>query len=31
LLTVIIIGLAVENLLFRFTEQRTIRTWGMKH
>jgi NitT/TauT family transport system permease protein len=30
LLTVIIIGLTVENLLFRPIEQRTIRTWGMK-
>ncbi len=30
LLTVILIGLAVENLLFRTVEQRTIRRWGMR-
>lgn len=30
LLTVILIGLAVEHMLFRVVEQRTIRKWGMK-
>lgn len=29
LLTVIIIGLSVENLIFRTIEDRTIRRWGM--
>lgn len=29
LLTVIIIGLSVENLIFRTVEDRTIRRWGM--
>jgi NitT/TauT family transport system permease protein len=29
LFTVIIIGLAVENLVFRIIEQRTIHKWGM--
>lgn len=30
LMTVVLIGLAVENLLFRTVEQRTIRRWGMR-
>ena len=30
LFTVIIIGLAVENLVFRTVEQRTVRRWGMQ-
>lgn len=30
LLTVILIGLAVENLVFRVVEMRTIRRWGMQ-
>ncbi|MEO8278737.1 MAG: ABC transporter permease [Ideonella sp.] len=30
LLTVILIGLAVEGLLFRWIEQRTVRRWGMQ-
>jgi NitT/TauT family transport system permease protein len=30
LLTVIIIGLVVENLIFRTLERRTIRRWGMQ-
>ncbi len=29
LLTVILIGLAVENLVFRTVEQRTVRRWGV--
>lgn len=29
LLTVILIGLAVENLVFRTVESRTVRRWGM--
>ncbi|MGI4943285.1 MAG: ABC transporter permease [Janthinobacterium lividum] len=29
LLTVIMIGLAVENLVFRTVEQRTVRRWGV--
>ena len=29
LLTVIIIGLLVENVIFRTIETRTIRRWGM--
>ena len=29
LLTVILIGLAVENLVFRTIEQRTVKRWGM--
>ena len=29
LLTVILIGLVVENLIFRTIEQRTVRRWGM--
>lgn len=31
LFTVIIIGLAVENLIFRNIEARTVRKWGMTH
>jgi NitT/TauT family transport system permease protein len=31
LLTVILIGLAVENLVFRTLEARTVRRWGMQH
>jgi NitT/TauT family transport system permease protein len=30
LLTVILIGLAVENLIFRWLENRTVRRWGMQ-
>ncbi len=30
LLTVITIGLIVENLLFRTIEQKTVRKWGMQ-
>ncbi|MCC2595862.1 ABC transporter permease subunit [Pusillimonas sp. MFBS29] len=30
LLTIIIIGLVVENLIFRTIEQRTIQRWGMQ-
>jgi len=30
LFTVILIGLAVENLIFRNIEQRTVRKWGMQ-
>ncbi len=30
LFTVIIIGLAVENIVFRTVEQRTVRRWGMQ-
>ncbi len=30
LLTVILIGLAVENLVFRQIERRTVRRWGMQ-
>jgi len=30
LLTVILIGLAVENLVFRTAEQRTVRRWGVQ-
>jgi NitT/TauT family transport system permease protein len=29
LLTVIIIGLLVENLFFKWLERRTVRRWGM--
>ena len=29
LLTVIIIGLVVENLLFKWLESRTVLHWGM--
>ena len=31
LLTVILIGLAVENLVFRWIERRTVRRWGMQN
>lgn len=31
LFTVIMIGLAVENLIFRYIENRTVRKWGMQH
>ncbi len=31
LLTVILIGLAVENLIFRVIEIKTVRKWGMQH
>lgn len=31
LFTVILIGLAVENLIFRTVENRTVRRWGMQH
>ena len=31
LLTVILIGLAVENLVFRAVERNTIHRWGMQH
>jgi NitT/TauT family transport system permease protein len=31
LLTVILIGLAVENLIFRVIEKRTVQRWGMQH
>jgi len=30
LLTVILIGLAVENLIFRNIETATVRKWGMQ-
>ena len=30
LLTVIVIGLAIENLFFRTVENRTVRRWGMQ-
>ncbi len=30
LLTVILIGLVVENLVFRSLEMRTVRRWGMQ-
>ena len=30
LFTVILIGLAVENLVFRNIELRTVRRWGMQ-
>jgi NitT/TauT family transport system permease protein len=30
LLTVILIGLVVENLIFQTIERRTIRRWGMQ-
>jgi NitT/TauT family transport system permease protein len=30
LLTVILIGLFVENLVFRLIERRTVRTWGLQ-
>ncbi len=31
LLTVILIGLVVENLIFRTIERRTVQRWGMQH
>jgi len=31
LLMVIVIGLVVENLIFRVIEQRTVRRWGMQN
>ena len=31
LFTVILIGLGVENLIFRTFERATIRKWGMEH
>lgn len=31
LLTVILIGIAVENLVFRTLEERTVRRWGMQN
>jgi len=31
LLTVILIGLVVENLVFRTIENRTVKRWGMQH
>lgn len=31
LLTVILIGLVVENLIFRVIERRTVRRWGMQN
>jgi NitT/TauT family transport system permease protein len=31
LLTIILIGLAVENVVFRFIETRTVQRWGMQH
>ena len=31
LFTVILVGLAVENLVFRNIELRTVRRWGMQH
>jgi NitT/TauT family transport system permease protein len=30
LLTIILIGLAVENVVFRFIERRTVERWGMQ-
>jgi NitT/TauT family transport system permease protein len=30
LLTVIIIGLVVENLIFRTIERRTVQKWGLQ-
>jgi NitT/TauT family transport system permease protein len=30
LLTIILIGLAVENVVFRFIEKRTVQRWGMQ-
>jgi NitT/TauT family transport system permease protein len=30
LLTIILIGLAVENVVFRFVEKRTVQRWGMQ-
>jgi NitT/TauT family transport system permease protein len=31
LLSVILIGLVVENVIFRTIEARTVRRWGMQH
>jgi NitT/TauT family transport system permease protein len=31
LLTVIVIGLFVENVIFRVIEARTVRKWGMQN
>lgn len=31
LLCVILIGLAMDNLVFRWIERRTVRRWGMQH
>ena len=31
LLTIILIGLFVENVIFRFVENRTVKKWGMQH
>ena len=31
LFSVILIGLAVENLVFRWIEKKTVRRWGMQH
>jgi NitT/TauT family transport system permease protein len=31
LLCVILIGLAMENVVFRWIERRTVRRWGMQH
>lgn len=31
LFSVILIGLAVENLVFRWIERKTVRRWGMQH
>ena len=31
LLTVIVIGLVVENVIFRMIEARTVRRWGMQN
>ena len=31
LFTVILIGLLVENVIFRTIEQRTVRRWGMQN
>jgi len=30
LLTIIMIGLAVENVVFRVIEKRTVQRWGMQ-
>ena len=31
LFSVILIGLAIENLVFRWIERKTVRRWGMQH
>ena len=31
LLTVIVIGLVVENVIFRTIERRTVRRWGLQN